>query len=392
MLLKQCSKIACIAILLILPKMLFSADYYWVGNTGNWDDLFHWSNTSGGAGAAYATLPTSSDNVIFDLNSFTLASQSVTINVNVECANLDFTGVLNNPALVGSATYIVQVYGDLIFDSGLTHSFLGDYHFLSNSLHTITSAGKSFNRDILFNQNLGEWNLIDALNVNGEIGLQKGVFNSMNQAITAGSINANIGTQLRTFNFESSTINIQDEGLALDLRGNTTNLSVLNSGAIINFTNSDDIVVQVGSIEKTIPSLRFINCLSSIYIQTGVVEDNTNRITFGDLELLMDGVELIIDNNNDDSNIKTFGAISLPNNCRYIIGSGDGTAGYGGSNHTVFSGDFIVGDAGEGDIHGRYAEFGSNFIAGSDADCRFRRDIQFMGDLTIGVPIERILF
>ena len=43
-------------------------DYYWVGNGGNWSDVSHWAPTSGGTPAAYTI--TSSDNLIFDANSF----------------------------------------------------------------------------------------------------------------------------------------------------------------------------------------------------------------------------------------------------------------------------------------------------------------------------------
>lgn len=41
---------------------------YWVGNSGNWNDISHWSYTSGGEGGAQ--VPTINDDVIFDENSF----------------------------------------------------------------------------------------------------------------------------------------------------------------------------------------------------------------------------------------------------------------------------------------------------------------------------------
>src|SRR3990167_4016615 len=53
--------------------LLHNASRYWVGGTGNWDasDTAHWSVSSGGAGGA--SVPTSSDNVIFDAASDTNA-------------------------------------------------------------------------------------------------------------------------------------------------------------------------------------------------------------------------------------------------------------------------------------------------------------------------------
>jgi len=43
------------------------ATYYWVGGTGAWDDITHWSATSGGSGGA--GVPTSVDDVILDSSS-----------------------------------------------------------------------------------------------------------------------------------------------------------------------------------------------------------------------------------------------------------------------------------------------------------------------------------
>lgn len=46
-----------------------STDRYWVGGSGLWTDINHWSLTSGGAGGAAA--PTINDDVFIDENSFT---------------------------------------------------------------------------------------------------------------------------------------------------------------------------------------------------------------------------------------------------------------------------------------------------------------------------------
>ena len=53
------------------------ADRYWVGDSGEWIDEAHWSETSGGVGGA--SVPTESDNVIFDENSFTQTGQVVIV-------------------------------------------------------------------------------------------------------------------------------------------------------------------------------------------------------------------------------------------------------------------------------------------------------------------------
>jgi hypothetical protein len=64
------------------------ADRYWVGGTGSWNSTTKWSTTSGGASGA--SVPTSSDNAIFDANSGT-AHFTVTVTDNATCANLTLT-------------------------------------------------------------------------------------------------------------------------------------------------------------------------------------------------------------------------------------------------------------------------------------------------------------
>ena len=56
------------AIFAFLPKITYSADYYWVNGSGNWNDATHWSLTSGGSSAG--SIPGENDNTIFNDFSF----------------------------------------------------------------------------------------------------------------------------------------------------------------------------------------------------------------------------------------------------------------------------------------------------------------------------------
>jgi fibronectin-binding autotransporter adhesin len=66
------------------------ADRYWVGGTGSWNSTTKWSATSGGASGA--SVPTASDNAIFDANSGA-AQYTVTVTDNSTCADLTYTPV-----------------------------------------------------------------------------------------------------------------------------------------------------------------------------------------------------------------------------------------------------------------------------------------------------------
>jgi len=66
------------------------ADRYWVSGSGSWNSTTKWSTTSGGASGA--SVPTSSDNAIFDANSGA-SHYTVTVTDNSTCASLTFTPV-----------------------------------------------------------------------------------------------------------------------------------------------------------------------------------------------------------------------------------------------------------------------------------------------------------
>jgi fibronectin-binding autotransporter adhesin len=65
------------------------ADRYWVGGTGSWNSTSKWSTTSGGASGA--SVPTATDNAIFDANSSTSNAYVVTIQASQTCADLTYT-------------------------------------------------------------------------------------------------------------------------------------------------------------------------------------------------------------------------------------------------------------------------------------------------------------
>ncbi|MGE0587412.1 MAG: S8 family serine peptidase [Cyclobacteriaceae bacterium] len=60
--------------------------YYWIGNTGNWNDGTKWSLASGGAPAN--AVPGSEDNVIFDENSFSADNQTLSLAQDQQCYSI----------------------------------------------------------------------------------------------------------------------------------------------------------------------------------------------------------------------------------------------------------------------------------------------------------------
>jgi hypothetical protein len=89
---------------------------YWRGGSGTWTDTSHWSTTSGGAGGA--SVPTSSDDAIFDANSFTANGQSVTVNTFSTIFSLDMRTVSYTVTLNGSGSLVID--GDVTLSANAT--------------------------------------------------------------------------------------------------------------------------------------------------------------------------------------------------------------------------------------------------------------------------------
>ncbi|MEM1214639.1 MAG: gliding motility-associated C-terminal domain-containing protein [Bacteroidota bacterium] len=151
----------------LLPRD--SDDFYWVGGTGNWDDVAHWSLSSGGPSAG--CLPTAIDDVYFDVNSFDGPGQITTINVtNAYCRSMFWTDVTNMPILDGPLENSLNIGGSLTFSPDMQHTFAGDYYFNSSLTgNTVTSAGLPFNNSVLFTGVDGEWTLQDDLYVQNSL-------------------------------------------------------------------------------------------------------------------------------------------------------------------------------------------------------------------------------
>ena len=82
------------------------AKRYWVATSGgNWQTTASWSTTSGGASGA--SIPNYNDDVIFDTNSITTGSSTITINSYSEVQTLDMENVTNSPTLRFQADFTI---------------------------------------------------------------------------------------------------------------------------------------------------------------------------------------------------------------------------------------------------------------------------------------------
>jgi len=235
-----------LSIVLFFSTLTFAADYYWVGGTGNWNATNRWATTSGGS-TFYATPPTSADNVYFDANSFTAAGQIVTINVNAVCANMDWTGALNSPALQRDATTsrTLSIYGSLTLISAMNFNFQANVYFEALNTGTmLTSAGQSFKSNVYF-QGVGGYVLQDAfMQTTGTIYLVRGTLDLNDKNMTANAFDTYY-TNVRSLFLTSSTLTLTTTSTAFQFRGE--NLTLNAGTSLIRLTGAGGNFVHTNS-------------------------------------------------------------------------------------------------------------------------------------------------
>ena len=207
------------------------ADRYWVGGSATWDATAgtKWATTSGGAGGA--SVPTSADNVFLDASS---GAVTVTISGSRPC--LDFTCTGFTGTLTGTATPVLQCYGNLTLASGMTfNTALADINMLATTTgKTVTTAGKTL-WNIRFNGSGGGWTLQDALTTNSDINVIAGTLTTNNFNITSNNI-LSTGSTTRAISLGSSTAyaiyiwNMTSTGMTFTAGTSTVRCDITNSG------------------------------------------------------------------------------------------------------------------------------------------------------------------
>lgn len=193
-----------------------SADRFWVGGTGNWSDINHWSTTSNGAPGA--TSPTLSDNAIFDVNSGLLSPANiVTLDIPVSVLNFDFSAVANSFTLA-SGLASIEIRGSLLSNGLADIIYTGDIVMLSAAPGSLLrSNGQIWNNNFVID---GVTNA-DGVTLLDEFVTLKNIINTSGKFISAGFdiTCSNFSSTLigaRTINFASSTVTLTGNNWTLD--------------------------------------------------------------------------------------------------------------------------------------------------------------------------------
>lgn len=158
------------------------ANRYWIGGTGSWSEIAHWSASSGGAGNQ--TVPTSSDDVFIDSNSGFGGEGTITLDVVAKFNDLTCSSG-HTYTIDDTLTYFI-VYGSLTLEAGLTLTY-GQFNFRATTTgKTITTAGIPFYYVSLEGLG-GGWTLQDDLVITGQFNQENGTFDTNDHNVTASS-------------------------------------------------------------------------------------------------------------------------------------------------------------------------------------------------------------
>jgi len=179
------------ALLLMLPTLGFSANYYWVNGSGNWSDYSsHWAKIPTPVVPAdyHLNVPTAGDDVYFGFN----GGSAYTLNVDAgstvpKCRNMDWTGV---PAgtVWGGGGGPIDIYGSTTLDPNMSITFTGQIQMQGiATMHDIDCNGVHFPKDVVFTGVGGGWNFVDEFFAGENVYHQGGLIETNGYKVTIGA-------------------------------------------------------------------------------------------------------------------------------------------------------------------------------------------------------------
>jgi gliding motility-associated-like protein len=267
-----------IIILLSISGIVNAKDFYWIGGSGNWNEIQHWSDQPGGQVNPDAAVPNFNDNVFFDENSFPITGAEVVINDVAKCANMDWSNVTNLPTLKADndPAHFLTIYGGLKLGTNMLLDLLKPLYFSASTPNNeIDFAGHTFNENIHFTKN-GGWIIKTPLHVqNHIIYFEQGNLSFEDEVTCAQIITDNPIS--RTWTLNNSTINLTGSGASV-LMINSDNLILDPGNSKVIASGVGASIAISGSAPLNLYNIEFHKNGASIINETLLV--NFNNVEF----------------------------------------------------------------------------------------------------------------
>jgi hypothetical protein len=269
-------------LLIILLQTVYNyseaRDFYWIGGSGNFNDIQHWSDQPGGKVNPDALLPDKDDNVFFDEHSFPNANPEVVITSVARCANMHWGNVKNMPVFKtdnNPAHYLV-IYGGVVFTNQMILDLDRPLYFRASTQGNIIDfGGNTFDGDLIFENN-GGWRITGDLDIlDNQIQFQQGSL-SIEAEINCGGIESQTAIS-RELYLNSSIINLNNPGGSV-LSLQTDNLRIHPDYSTINIL-SDNSSIELSGFQMADFNNVVFNGNSGV-IQNSALRANFNKLTF----------------------------------------------------------------------------------------------------------------
>ncbi|RXQ97626.1 T9SS type B sorting domain-containing protein [Ancylomarina salipaludis] len=271
-----------IIILLSFSSAVNAKDFYWIGGSGNWNEIQHWSDQPGGQINPDAAVPNFGDNVFFDENSFPVPGAVVLINDVAKCANMDWSNVTNLPTLKADndPAHFLTIYGGLKLSSNMLLDLLKPLYFSASTPNNeIDFAGHTYNNDIYFTKN-GGWIIKTPLHVQNHIIYFEQGNLSFEADITCAQIIADNPIS-RTWNLNNSNITLSESGASV-LKINSDNLNLNPGNSKITITGTNASLDISGNSTINLYDVEFQKNGAGVY-------NDALKVNFNQLEFLAGG-------------------------------------------------------------------------------------------------------
>lgn len=237
---------------LLAVSQVFAGNFYWVGNSGNWEDASHWAAVSGGHGGVGT--PTANDNAVIDNNSFKLKTSCITINSSISIQNLTISSIDEGFTIKSNKKTDINIYGSAVVTSSFNNQINSTIRFKSSTNETVHLGRYVWQADIYF-EGLGIYSLTSPIqNHQNELHHVSGTLDLNNNDVLCGSFisNSNIKRKLisgksailtyNNFNVDDKKNNVNFSQTTLYNLGENNNNSASTDKTVTSATVNNDTV------------------------------------------------------------------------------------------------------------------------------------------------------
>lgn len=235
----------------------------------NWSAA-NWCTTSGGVTAATPPYPLPQDTAIFDANSITAGSLTITLN-EPRVPSTNWTGVTNTPAFAQSAA--AEVYGSMILVSGMTYTGAFTTSFLGRGSYSLDGGTLTWptSNTIIMNAPGGTLSLAENLTSNAGLQTNNGTFALNGYNFSGTTIAPQGGTISGTGTITGTTYTQTGGSVTLGGLLTLTGAAAISGGTLdmndYNETGATTLAVSAGTLNL---SGQFL-CSSTITVSGGTV-------------------------------------------------------------------------------------------------------------------------